>query len=99
MVMVSTIHNQVPERRVRFTHGTCIDGIDYGPGMTDRPVTLPNHVARYYVEQRRRAVYCDDEQLALQPEPEDAVAEEPETEEPVQPAPLVGSRRRGRRKK
>lgn len=65
---------------VRFTKGTCYDGVDYGPEHLDIDVPLPKHVADEYMYQGR---------IRLRPEirPPEPESELPPVREPVEAPP------------
>lgn len=56
MVLTSFPTPSTREITIRFTSGTCIRGVDFGPRHRDEPVTLPEQEALLYVRQGRAVI-------------------------------------------
>lgn len=92
---------------VRFTKGTCYDGVDYGPDHLDIDVPLPKHVADEYMHQNRIRLRPEiqprtvEEELPPVREPVDEPPAPPaaETKPEPKPEPKTRSRRRRATKK
>ncbi|MGH7463164.1 MAG: hypothetical protein ACREMA_19330 [Longimicrobiales bacterium] len=51
--MVISTKQDLVDVTIRFTKGTCFNGVDYGPKHKDEPVTMPNWQARQFLQSGR----------------------------------------------